>query len=87
MDNEKMIPICCNHFGVGTNNGQTFILEFRFQEPPGEHGQPGRISIFSRVAIDSVGIQRFITLLQTTLNQTKGKGGSGQAPPSPGTRF
>ena len=81
MDNEKMIPICCNHFGVSTNNGQTFILEFRFQEPPAEHGQAGPIRTFSRVAIDRIGIYRFITLLQTTLNKTKGKGGSGPTPP------
>lgn len=87
MDNEKMIPICCNHFGVATNNGQTFILEFRFQEPPGEHGQTGPIKTFSRVAIDRIGTERFITLLRTTLDRTKGKGSSGQTPPSNGTRF
>jgi hypothetical protein len=75
MDNEKMIPICCNHFGVGTNNGQTFILEFRFQEPPTKDGQPV-IKTFSRIAIDRIGIERFINLLQTSLKQTKGSGDS-----------
>ena len=76
MHDEKMIPNCSNHFGVSTNNGQTFILEFRFQEPPGEHGQAGEIKTFSRIAIDRIGMERFVTLLQNTLNKTKGKGGS-----------
>lgn len=73
---ENMIPVCSNHFGVGTNNGQTFILEFRFQEPPTRPGQPGAIATFSRIAIDRIGAERFVTLLQTTLKQTKGKGGT-----------
>lgn len=87
MDKEQMIPICCNHFGVGTNNGQTFILEFRFQEPPGEDGKPGSVKTFSRVSMDRIGVERFTTLLQTTLGQTRGKGGSGQSPPKNGSRF
>lgn len=87
MDNEQMIPICCNHFGVGTNNGQTFILEFRFQEPPGEHGQSGKIQTFSRVAIDRIGIERFVSLLQTTLKQTKGRDGGDSAIPPNASRF
>ncbi|MEE8329418.1 MAG: hypothetical protein V3R54_05765 [Thermodesulfovibrionia bacterium] len=76
MDNEKMIPICCNHFGITTNNGQTFILEFRFQEPSTKGGQPSSIKTFSRVAIDRIGIERFINLLQTSLEQTKSSGNS-----------
>jgi hypothetical protein len=85
MNNEQMFPICCNHFGVGTNNGQTFILEFRYQEPPGEHGQPGEIRTFSRVAIDRIGLERFTTLLRTTLDKTKNQGGgSDQVPPASG---
>ncbi len=71
MDNEKMIPICSNHFGVGTNNGETFILEFRFQDPPGKDGQAGPVQTFSRIAIDRIGIERFIVLLQKNLDQTK----------------
>lgn len=77
-------PLCCNHFGIFTNNGQTFIFEFRFQEPPGEHGQPGEIKTFSRVAIDRIGAERFFTLLQNTLNQTRGGGGP-TPPPTPPT--
>ncbi len=71
MDNEKMIPICCNHFGITTNNGQTFILEFRFQEPLREDGQPGQTTSFSRIAIDRIGIERFINLLKVSLGKTK----------------
>lgn len=66
-----MIPICSNHFGVGTNNGQTFILEFRFQEPPSREGETGPIMTFSRIAIDRIGIERFINLLQQSLDKTK----------------
>lgn len=69
-----MIPVSCNHFGVGTNNGVTFVLDFRFQEPPGEHGQPGAIKTFTRVAMDRIGVERFVILLQSTLERTKGKG-------------
>ncbi len=87
MDKEKIIPVSCNHFGVGTNNGLTFILEFRFQEPPEEHGRPGEIRLFSRVAIDRLGIERFITLLQETLNKTKSKGGDDKTLPTSGGRF
>ena len=83
MDNEVMVPFCCNHFGVGTNNGQTFVLEFRFQEPPGEHGQPGAIKTFARVAIDRVGMERFLILIQQTLERSKPKG----QPPTNTDRF
>ncbi|MFH1458552.1 MAG: hypothetical protein ABIG31_05255 [Candidatus Omnitrophota bacterium] len=79
MEEEKMIPVCCNNFGVGTNNGVTFILDFRFQEPPSEHGQPGPIKTVARVAMDRIGIERFMLLLQTTLEKTKGK----DQPPAP----
>ena len=84
MEEEKMIPVSCNHFGVGTNNGLTFILEFRFQEPPSEHGQPGPIKTFTRVAMDRIGLERLVILLQATLEKTKGKG---QPPAADNPRF
>jgi hypothetical protein len=84
MEEEKTIPVCCNHFGVGTNNGLTFVLEFRFQDPPGELGQPGPIKTFSRVAIDRIGLERFLILLQTTLAKTKPKE---QPPTGDNSRF
>ena len=84
MEEEKIIPVSCNHFGVGTNNGLTFILDFRFQEPPGEHWQPGSIKTFTRVAMDRIGMERFIILLQATLEKTKGKG---QPPAADNPRF
>lgn len=85
MDNETMIPICSNHFGIATNNGQTFIIEFRFQEPPGKDNKPGSIKTFSRVAIDRIGIERFINLLQAAVDKTKGKGGSSLTSPPSGS--
>lgn len=84
MEEEKIIPICCNHFGIGTNNGLTFIIEFRFQEPPGEHGQTGPIKTFSRVAIDRIGLERFLILIKSTLEKTEGKG---QPPAADNPRF
>jgi len=84
MEEEKMIPVCCNHFGIGTNNGLTFVLEFCFQEPPGSQGQQTAPKTFSRVAIDRIGLERFLILLQTTLDKTKPKG---QPPAADNPRF
>jgi len=87
MSDDRMIPLCSNHFSVSTNNGQTFIFQFRFQEPPLEAGKPGEIKLFARIAIDRIGAERFLTLLQATLNKTKGKGGGGPAIPPNASRL
>ncbi len=83
MAEEKILPTACNNFGLSTNNGQTFILEFSFQEPPmGTEELPSN-KTFSRIAIDRIGLERFVTLLQTALKTKMGGDGKPPTPPQP----
>jgi hypothetical protein len=71
MDTEKKIPFTCNFFGIATNNGQTFIFDFLFQEPPQKPGEENKTYPITRIALDRIGAERLLIILQQTLNNTK----------------